>query len=118
MGRKYVHAKKNLLVSGPESRLLLAFHGRWMGLSPYFRLETWACKVRKKAGREAQLLLKKTNCNFPTGVPRSCTSVPQTHQAQNILYFPLWSVLSRATFLPFPPRLSFHLSFLANNLRE
>lgn len=107
--------KKILLVSDPDSRLLLAFYGRWMGLSPYFRLEIWAHEVRKKAGREAQLLLKKTNFNFLTGVPRSCTSVLQTYQAQNILYFPLWSVLSRATFLPFPPRLSFHLSFLANN---
>lgn len=29
---------KNLLVSDPESRLLLAFHGRWAGLSPYSRL--------------------------------------------------------------------------------
>lgn len=105
-----MYMQKNLLVSDPESRLLLAFHGRWMGLSPISDLikPVWAHEVRKMAGREAQLLLKNTNFNFLTCVPRSCTSVPQTHQAQNILCFP-FAVTFCQQQLFFLSLLAFHL---------
>lgn len=111
-GRKYVHAKKKkifwFLTQSPDYYLLF-MEGRWdcLHISDLI-LPVWAHEVRKMAGRETQLLPKNTNFNFLTSVPRSCSSVPQTHQAQTILCFPF--------ALTFCQQQLFFLSLLAFHL--